>query len=71
MVLLLQFRGRPAVMHVRLPDNIVDILNRKEDTTKWRWVDKDIIYDIAKELNTNSERVETFYKGMNCQICQK
>ena len=42
---------------------IVDILNRKEDSKKWRWVDKDIIYDIARELNTNSERVETFYKG--------
>jgi cytidylate kinase len=42
---------------------IVDILNRKEDSKKWRWVDKDIIYDIAKELNTNSERVESFYKG--------
>ena len=43
--------------------HIVDILNRKEDSKKWRWVDKDIIYDIAKELNTNSERVESFYKG--------
>ena len=42
---------------------IVDILNRKEDSKKWRWVDKDLIYDIARELNTNSERVETFYKG--------
>jgi cytidylate kinase len=42
---------------------IVDILNRKEDSAKWRWVDKDLIYDIARELNTNSERVETFYKG--------
>jgi cytidylate kinase len=42
---------------------IVDILNRREDSTKWKWVDKDLIYDIARELNTNSERVETFYKG--------
>jgi len=42
---------------------IVNILNRKEDSKKWRWVDKDIIYDIARELNTNSERVESFYKG--------
>jgi len=42
---------------------IVNILNRKEDSKKWRWVDKDIIYDIAKELNTNSERVESLYKG--------
>ena len=43
---------------------IVDSLNRKDDTSKWRWVDKDIIYDIAKELNTNTERVESFYKGI-------
>ena len=42
---------------------IVDILNHKDDSKKWRWVDKDIIYDIARELNTNSERVESFYKG--------
>jgi len=39
-------------------------LNRKFGTTKWKWVDKDIIYDIAKELNTDSQRVENFYKGI-------
>ncbi len=39
-------------------------LNQKFGTTKWRWVDKDIIYDIAKELNTDSQRVENFYKGI-------
>lgn len=44
--------------------NIVDNLNLKIGTSKWRWVDKDIIYDIARELNTNAERVETFYKGL-------
>lgn len=43
---------------------VVDSLNRKSGTTKWKWVDKDIIYDIAKELNTNTERVENFYKGI-------
>jgi cytidylate kinase len=44
--------------------NIVDNLNRKSGTNKWKWVDKDIIYDIAKELNTDAERVENFYKGI-------
>lgn len=44
--------------------HIVDYLNRKGDTKKWRWVDKDIIYEIAKELNTNTERVESFYNGV-------
>lgn len=43
---------------------LVDNLNRKYETTKWRWVDKDIIYAIAKELNTDSMRVENFYKGI-------
>ena len=43
---------------------VVDSLNRKSGTTKWKWIDKDIIYDIARELNTNTERVENFYKGI-------
>ena len=47
----------------QVAEQIVDNLNRKEETKKWRWVDKDIIYDIARELNTNSARVESFYKG--------
>lgn len=43
---------------------MVDDLNRKYETTKWRWVDKDIIYAIAKELNTDAQRVENYYKGI-------
>ncbi|MGE5406282.1 MAG: AAA family ATPase [Methanosarcina sp.] len=43
---------------------LVEAINRKFDTEKWRWVDKDIIYAIAKELNTGTERVENFYKGI-------
>jgi cytidylate kinase len=43
---------------------LVDELNKKYSTTRWRWVDKDIIYSIAKELNTGTERVENFYKGI-------
>jgi cytidylate kinase len=43
---------------------LVDEMNRKYGTTKWKWVDKDIIYSIAKELNTNVQRVENFYKGI-------
>jgi cytidylate kinase len=43
---------------------LVDDLNHKYGITKWRWVDKDIIYAIAKELNTDSQRVENFYKGI-------
>jgi cytidylate kinase len=43
---------------------LADSLNRRFSTTKWKWVDKDIIYAIAKELNTDTQRVENFYKGI-------
>jgi cytidylate kinase len=43
---------------------LTDELNHKFGTTKWKWVDKDIIYAIAKELNTDTQRVENFYKGI-------
>ena len=43
---------------------LADLLNHKFNTTKWKWVDKDIIYAIAKELNTDTQRVENFYKGI-------
>jgi len=42
---------------------LADALNHRFNTTKWKWVDKDIIYAIAKELNTDTQRVENFYKG--------
>jgi cytidylate kinase len=44
--------------------NLADALNFRFATNKWKWVDKDIIYAIAKELDTNTERVENFYKGI-------
>jgi cytidylate kinase len=43
---------------------LTDELNRKYGTTRWKWIDKDIIYAIAKELNTDTQRVENFYKGI-------
>jgi cytidylate kinase len=48
----------------QVAEHVVDSLNRKHGTAKWKWVDKDIIYAIAKELNTDTERVENFYKGI-------
>ncbi len=48
----------------QVAENVVDKLNRRYETTQWKWVDKDIIYAIAKELNTNNERVENFYNGI-------
>jgi len=44
--------------------NLADNLNHKFGINKWKWVDKDIIYAIAKELNTDTQRVENFYKGI-------
>jgi cytidylate kinase len=43
---------------------LADNLNHKCGTTRWKWIDKDIIYAIAKELNTDTQRVENFYKGI-------
>ena len=44
--------------------SIVDRLNLKLNTKKWKWVDKDIIYSIARELNTDTQRVENYYEGI-------
>jgi len=44
--------------------NLADSLNQRFGSTKWKWVDKDIIYAIAKELNADALRVENFYKGI-------
>ncbi len=43
---------------------IVDNLNLKYGTTKWKWVDKDIIYAIAKDLNIDTQRIENYYEGI-------
>ncbi|MFN8241013.1 MAG: cytidylate kinase-like family protein [Bacteroidales bacterium] len=43
---------------------VVDILNHRYGMNKWKWIDKDIIYRIADELNTDPHRVENFYQGI-------
>ena len=43
---------------------LVEELNQKFGISKWKWVDKDIIYAIARELNTDTQRVENFYNGI-------
>jgi cytidylate kinase len=48
-----------------LASSLVASLNMKYNTTKWRWVDKEIIYDAAKELKTDSERIESYYMGVS------
>ena len=64
MVLLLQFHRLTGCDARQVAEIVVDDLNQKYGITKWKWVDKDIIYTIAKELNTDTQRVENFYKGI-------
>jgi len=48
----------------QVAESVADILNKKYATSKWRWIDKDVIHRIAREINTDPERVEGFYKGI-------
>ena len=48
----------------QVAEHVVEILNHNARGAKWHWVDKDIIYAIAKELNTDTQRVESFYRGI-------
>jgi cytidylate kinase len=45
-------------------ESVAEMLNRKYNERKWKWIDKDIIKRIAKEINTDDARVESFYKGI-------
>jgi cytidylate kinase len=47
-----------------IASNIIDRLNSRFRTTEWKWVDKDIIYSIAKELNIDTQRIENYYEGI-------
>ncbi len=48
----------------QVAENVADDLNSKYAIKKWKWIDKDIIYKIAEELNTDAQRIENFYKGI-------
>ena len=43
---------------------VIEKLNTRFGTTKWRWVDKDIIFSIARELNIDTQRIENYYEGI-------
>ena len=45
--------------------SLVNRLNLQYNTSKWRWIDKDIIYHAAHELRTDTQRVETYYQGLS------
>lgn len=42
---------------------LVQILNEKNKTNKWHWVDKQILTDAARKLKTDRPRVEHSLKG--------
>jgi len=48
----------------QVAENVVDNLNSRYGQNKWKWIDKDIIYKVAEELNTDPHRIENFYKGL-------
>jgi cytidylate kinase len=48
----------------QVAEYVVDNLNNRYGIKKWKWIDKDIIYRIAEELNTDALRVENFYSGI-------
>ena len=48
----------------QVAEKVVENLNKRYCTTKWKWIDKDILYNIAKELGTDVQRVENFYKAI-------
>jgi cytidylate kinase len=48
----------------QVAETVAEQLNLKYHTNRWKWIDKDIIYRIAKELNTDAHRVEGYYKGI-------
>jgi len=45
-------------------ENVVANLNLRYGISKWKWVDKDIIYAIAKDLNIGTQRIENYYEGI-------
>lgn len=48
----------------QVAETTAELLNRKYGITKWKWIDKDIIQRIAREIDTDAARVESFYKGI-------
>jgi len=42
---------------------LVQILNQRQKTNKWHWVDKQILTDAARILKTDQSRIESSLKG--------
>lgn len=48
---------------ISVAKNLVSLLNKKYKTEKWHWIDKEILLRTASELETGTQRVETYIKG--------
>ncbi|HDZ41738.1 MAG TPA: cytidylate kinase-like family protein [Bacteroidetes bacterium] len=47
---------------VAVAKKLVIRLNREENSTRWRWIDKEILVNTARELNTGAHNVESYVK---------
>jgi len=47
---------------VAIAKRLVTKLNRETGTSKWRWVDKQILSDTARELDTGTHNVKSYIK---------
>jgi len=47
---------------VAVAKSLVKYLNKKDNTTKWRWIDKEILLNTARELDTATHNVESYIK---------
>jgi len=42
--------------------SLVKYLNKEENTSKWKWVDKEILFNTAQELDTGAYNVESYVR---------
>ncbi|MEZ5000002.1 MAG: hypothetical protein R2727_04840 [Bacteroidales bacterium] len=49
----------------------VSKLNRKYNTNRWHWIDKEVMLAAARKLETDTHRVESYIKGTSCRGYQR
>lgn len=47
---------------VAIAKRLVTKMNREAGTSKWRWIDKQVLSDTARELDTGTHNVESYIK---------
>ena len=48
---------------VAVAKNLVSKLNRKYNTNRWHWIDKEVLLAAARKLETDTHRVESYIRG--------